>query len=323
MTSVFQQMLAFLRRRTHGLLPPREWMVEITNRCNLACPMCGRDKVEFRRRDMSFDFFQHLLEANHSPQALWPYGFGEPLMHPHLFQFIRYAKQKQMVVSLSTNGTLLTEHAAQELIDSKLDYLILAFDGATSETYARYRRGANFQAVRHNIERLLTVKAKHNSRLHITVQMIRMQDNSAEIDAFKQVWKKDGVDCVRIREDLSATNTPRLPQRRPCFFLWRGPLFVQAGGTVIPCPYYHGSEPFGDLNSQTVDDVWNSKRFADLRNAHLAGDVSKFPTCARCPRYQPHPMLAASSFFITTKHIRRFLPAAEELQRRLGWKMFE
>lgn len=323
------QMLAFVRGCASAIPPPREWMLEVTNRCNLACPMCGRDKAAFTQRDMEFGFFEQLLEANKPPEALWPYGFGESLMHPAVFEFIRHAKRKGLVVSLSTNGTLLTAGKTREVIESGLDYLVIAVDGATSKTYAKYRVGGNLNRVKANIERLLALKLDRKSRLHITLQMIRMRDNSVEIPAFRRMWTRSGVDCVRIREDLSRdpdiSNGSRPPQqrRRPCFFLWRGPLFIQAAGTVIPCPYYHGSEPFGDLKSETVDAVWNSKKLTELRRAHVAGDVSKYPACATCPRYQPHPLLAASSFFVRTRHVRRFLPFAEEVQRRLGWKFFE
>lgn len=326
-------MAAFVRGRTIAVPPPREWMVEATNRCNLACPMCGRDKVDFARRDMDFAFFERLLAANPHPEAVWPYGFGEPLMHPGIFEFIRHAKRKGIVLSLSTNGTLLTEKAASELIDSGLGYLIVAFDGATPETYAKHRKGADFHRVRANVDRLLAMKLARRSRLHVTLQMILLRDNSSEISAFKKMWTREGVDRVRIREDLTkfpevariearAPKTPLRP-RRPCFFLWRGPLFIQAAGTVIPCPYYHGSEPFGDLNFQTVDQAWNSKRMAELRRAHARGDLSQFPVCARCPRHQPHRVLAALSFFVNTPKIRELLPVAEDAQRWLAWKLFE
>ncbi len=289
--------------------------------------MCLRDKVRFASGDMDLHFIHHILETNDPPAALWPYGYGEPLMYPHIYNVIRYARKKQIVVSLSTNGTYMDADAGRELLNSGLDYLIVAFDGATPETYAKYRKGANFQQVKGNVERLLTVKLAQRSPLHLTLQMILMEGTATEVTAFKKLWKRPGVDSVRIREDLlkyeERESREEKPHHRPCFFLWRGPLFVQAAGTVIPCPYYHGSEPFGDLKSQTADQAWNSQKMQELRQAHIAGDVSGFPTCAACPRYQPHAVLAATSFFVDTEIIRRYLPAVERLQQQFGWKLFE
>jgi len=323
-------MLAFLRRLTHRIPPPREWMLEVTNRCNLACPMCLRDKMDFTPHDMDFHFAQRLLEETESlPDAIWPYGYGEPLMYPRIFDIIRLAKKKGIVVSLSTNGTHLNKDAGEELLRSKLDYLIVAFDGATPETYAKYRKGANFHQVKANVEGFLALKAAGRFSLHLTLQMILMLETSREVSAFRHLWKRRGVDCVRVREDLlnfensGVHSEGHRAGHRPCFFLWRGPLFIQAAGTVIPCPYYHGSEPFADLKSQTVIEAWNSPKMIELRRAHISYNLSKFPICAKCPRYQPHALVAAASFFIGTREIRRYLPVAEQIQQTLGKKFFE
>jgi radical SAM protein with 4Fe4S-binding SPASM domain len=108
-----------------------------------------------------------------------------------------------------------------------------------------------------------------------------------------------------------------------CFFLYRGPLCVQAAGTILPCPYYHGEEPFGDLRRQTALQAWNSEPMVRLREAHKKHDLSKYPICARCPRHQPHTLLASIGFFMNTHHIRRIIPKFENVQRRLGWKLVE
>ena len=319
--------LAYLRGSTRQVPSPAEWMLEVTNRCNLACPMCLRDKVDFVTQDMDLQFIYRLFERNPPPNALWPYGYGEPSLYPWLFDVIRHAKTRGVVVSLSTNATTLNEHAGNELLACGLDYLIIAFDGATSETYERYRKGASFDSVKSKVNRFLAKKLSSDSALHVTVQMILMDGTSKETAAFRHMWQKPGVDCVRIREDLlkadSNNNHCNHQKPRPCFFLWRGPLFIQAGGSVIPCPYYHGAEPFGDLRTQTVAEVWNSPKMDQLRKAHLVGDLSSYPLCASCPRYQPHAVLAAASFFINTNGIRRLLPLAERIQQRLNRRLFE
>lgn len=320
--------LAFLRRLTHDIPSPAEWMLEVTNRCDLACPMCLRDKVDFVTQDMDPHLIRDLLNGSAPPNAIWPYGFGEPLLYPHLFEAVRQMKKKGVIVSLSTSGTQLDHSTGAEMIESGLDYLIVAFDGATPRTYEKYRRGASFYQVKDNVERFLALKAFARSQIHITLQMILLNGTQNEVSAFKRLWTRTGVDQVRLREDLlkrpkTAAPTKNCSGHRPCFFLWRGPLFVQAAGTVIPCPYYHGSEPFGDLKTQSINEAWNSPKMTELRQAHVSGDLSKFPVCRACPRYQPHTALAAASFFITTTEIRRYLPVVERIQQRLGKTFFE
>lgn len=326
----FRLMLDFLRRRPTCSAPPPEWMIETTNRCNLACPMCTRSSVKFRLADMPPQLFKHLLLEHPQLEAVWPYGFGEPLLHPHIFDLIRTAKELGITVSLSTNATLLTAERSIALLDCKPDYLILAIDAAREETYSVNRSPARFHQTEHNVDEFLRMKVIRGVAVHVTVQMVVLQNNSAEMSAFLRRWKRPGVDIVRLRSDLSHAGLSGSPARgssqktgRPCFFLWRGPMFIQAAGTVIPCPYYHGARPFGDVRSVTPLAAWNSEQMQSLRKAHVRGDLSAYPVCATCRRHQPHPLLTLLSFFVTTHHVRKHLPYLERFQLRLGATLFE
>lgn len=329
--AAMRQVVDFSARRLECRVAPREWMVETTNRCNLDCPMCLRRTASFRPDNMSLDFFQQLVRKHPEVEAIWPYGYGEPLLHPEIFDFIRYAKARKKTVALSVNTTLLDEHRGKELLDSGLDYLVLPVDGAEETAYDENRYPARLPETEARIETFLKQKQARRSPLHLTLQMIRMKNNLDQVEQFVHRWKRPGVDVVRVRDDLSGLPGASLgtkrqnasATKRPCFFLWRGPLFVQASGTVIPCPYYHGSGPFGDLKRQTALEAWNSQSMVALRAAHLRGDLSAYPVCARCPRHQPTRLLAHVSFFVTTWHIRRIFPKLESLQRKLKFKLFE
>ena len=61
---------------------------------------------------------------------------------------IRITREAGIRTGMSTNATLLDDKRADMLFDSGLDYLILAFDGATKETYQKYRVGAEFERTR-------------------------------------------------------------------------------------------------------------------------------------------------------------------------------
>jgi MoaA/NifB/PqqE/SkfB family radical SAM enzyme len=292
--------------------------------------MCTRHLARFRAEDMSLDLFRHLVEEHPDVEAIWPYGFGEPLLHPQIFDFISFAKRLGKTVCLSTNATLLTADRSNSLLDSGLDYLILAVDGGESTSYSANRYPASLADTERRIDGFLAQKLARISKVHVTVQMVLLKNNAREVHAFRRRWRRPGVDTVRVRNDLSGLpgislqdRRVRSPAKRPCFFLWRGPIFVQAAGTLLPCPYYHGSHPFGDLRFQNGLEAWNSKEMQALRMAHSRRDLSRYPVCLRCPRHQPHPILAALSFFVNTHNIRRLLPWIERLQARLKVTLFE
>jgi MoaA/NifB/PqqE/SkfB family radical SAM enzyme len=291
--------------------------------------MCPRENTPFPLEDMSLAFFKELVGRHGRLEAVWPYGFGEPLLNPHIFEMIRWAKQNGKTVCLSTNATLLDGERAASLLASGLDYLILAVDG-TDAVYTRNRYPAGLSEVERRIEDFLALKMKSGTPIHVTVQMVRMMNNRDQVRRFRSRWKRPGVDAIRVRDDLSgipgitiAASRQRSQRRRPCFFLWRGPLFVEASGTVIPCPYYHGTSPFAEVRNHSALEAWNAPAMRDLRAAHLKRDLTAYPICRACPRHQPVWLLACASFFVNTHHIRRFFPRLENIQRRLGLKLFE
>jgi MoaA/NifB/PqqE/SkfB family radical SAM enzyme len=322
MWNTFQGAFSFCRKSISNVPVPRQWMIEITNRCNLRCAMCSRHTVAFKQSDMPLSFFQRLIDRAGGIEGIWPYGFGEPMLHPDLWKMVAYAKSRRMTVSLSTNATLLRGSAVDEMLKSGLDYLILAVDGATRDVYEANRKDAAFSSVRKNIETFLELKVARKAPIHVTLQMIRLRNNAHEATRFRKMWRRPGVDCIRIREDLSIASVEKRPHA-PCFFLWRGPLFVQAAGTILPCPYYHGAAPFGDLHSQNPEAAWNSARMQALRTAHVKGDLSAFPLCQQCPRYKPHPAIAALSFAASTSAVRKYLPWLERLQQLTPWTIVQ
>lgn len=98
------------------------------------------------------------------------------------------------------------------------------------------------------------------------------------------VKKKPGR---RIRAEVSKkSNKPPPEQRRVCAALWRSPN-VQASGIVTPCCRdIDLSLNMGNLTECSLDEIWFGEKLRRLRQAHVQGDLSDYPTCAACPEYE-------------------------------------
>ena len=88
---------------------------------------------------------------------------GEPLLHPKLPEFIKYAKMKGILETIiNTNATHLNEKKSEELIEAGLDLIIYSFDGGSKKTYEKNRPGRfkknNFEDVYKNIKNFHKVK---------------------------------------------------------------------------------------------------------------------------------------------------------------------
>ncbi len=105
--------------------------IEPTSRCNLACPMCIRESWSEPQGNMSDATFGRMLDGlkglERKPVIVFG-GFGEPLFHPRILQMLGEAKQVAERVELITNGLLVTEHMARELLRLQLDVVWFSVD---------------------------------------------------------------------------------------------------------------------------------------------------------------------------------------------------
>lgn len=317
---------AYLARRTRLSALPVEYIVETTAKCNLYCPMCPREIYRQPKQDMTDEIFQRLVaEAAPAAEHMMLIGLGEPLLDAKIFERVEHCARHGISTLLSTNGTLLDEQAAARLLASPLEHITLSFDGATRETFEYYRKGARFEQVRDNFVRFCRMKHERRARVQIVVQMVRLERNAAEAEAFRRFWSAvPGVDLVRIKEDETRLLRPGAghpPEhwKHPCHYLWRGPLYVKYNGEVYPCcqSYALGGRPLGRIPEQTIAELWNAPLMQRMRELHVAGRAGEIGICSRCTTTIPHPALVVGSLLLNGRLVRRLLPRMERLARRL------
>jgi MoaA/NifB/PqqE/SkfB family radical SAM enzyme len=156
--------------------------IEPTVACNLDCITCFRNAWEQpigRMTEETFErIFAGLKELDPIPNVYFG-GIGEPLFHQKTVEWIRRIKQELGVkVELITNGTILTEKKSRELIDAGLDVLWVSLDGATPDSFADVRMGAELMAIIDNLKRLFKMrKGGHFPKPEIGVAFVAMKRN--------------------------------------------------------------------------------------------------------------------------------------------------
>jgi hypothetical protein len=142
------------RHEQHLCMP----VIEITSRCDLACPACLVNAGE--GRDMSLAEFRSvldsLLHAERQIDVLNLSG-GEPLLHPRLPALINEALARPEVVrvSVSTNGLALLAHPGRvRHLRERNVVLSLQFDGFDDRAYVRLRGRPLLEEKRRILDRL-------------------------------------------------------------------------------------------------------------------------------------------------------------------------
>lgn len=124
---------------------PRLLFLDLTNRCNLNCPICLANipgmGFEFSPPTSYFERIFEELGKREPPPRVELFG-GEPTVREDLFEILDAARRNKVPVSIVTNGVRLAdEEFCRKLCETGVDFL-LAFDGPDPETYRRMRKSA-------------------------------------------------------------------------------------------------------------------------------------------------------------------------------------
>src|SRR6476661_7973323 len=133
---------------------PRRLYIECTAACNISCnqAICAPETGITRTRQagmLDFDLFTKVIdEAGPSLGRIDFFNYGEAFLHKRAVEMCEYIKRRFPSIYLytSTNGLALSEERARRLVHSGIDEVTFSIDGATQDTYARYRQRGRFDA---------------------------------------------------------------------------------------------------------------------------------------------------------------------------------
>ncbi len=301
--------LSYLRGKAIHWGMPWSISVEPTTSCNLSCPECPSGLKKFSRPTgtMSFENFKTIIDKQYK-YLIWLilYFQGEPYLNPHFFEFVRYAKKKNIFTTTSTNGHYLSKTLARKTAESGLDQLIISLDGMDAETYKKYRIGGNFDKVMDGIRNL--VEAKKNAKVnhpYLIIQFLVFTSNEHQIEEVKRLKKELGVDKVELKtaqfyefekgKEMMTSLSPfssyektesgqykiknRLKNR--CLRMWQSSVITWDGDLVPCCFDKNAKHQFGNLISTDFKTIKTNEEYKAFRQQILK-DRSQIEICRNC-----------------------------------------
>jgi radical SAM protein with 4Fe4S-binding SPASM domain len=167
---------------------------EITARCNNNCRHCyinlpARNKLA-KDKELSFEEIKEIVNEAVSLGALWCLiTGGEPLLRDDFFDIYLYLKKKGLLVSVFTNGTLITEEHVKLFKKYPPRDIEVSVYGVTEETYEHVtRRRGSYAAFIRGLELLLS------SGVKLRLKAMAMRSNVhelADIARFCRRYTKD------------------------------------------------------------------------------------------------------------------------------------
>lgn len=272
---------------------PVNVLIEVTNACNLRCRMCfiWGEGVS-RHRDIGF-IREEVWKAAIDEIATWPinvtldlHGAGEPLLHPDFFTITAYAKSKKNIsVGFLSNATLLDDEKARAVIETGIDWAAFSVDGAQKEIFEYYRRGASFEKVEANIERLLSLRK--NNKPAVIFNMV--SHNEADPEIFINRWKGK-VDVLILSKKRPAKREEGTPivLSKPCPLLHQQLVMGWNGMTGLCCEDFWIDYVMGRFPDKSLYEIWHGKALNKARMLHERGAYHKIALCQHCGAGELH-----------------------------------
>lgn len=296
------------------LTTPFSLFVFPTTLCNFKCSYCahslGRNSFksiyDVEMQNMSMETYGRVLhQAKQFPDTfkmLSLTGHGEPLLNRNLSKMIQMAKQSKIAerIEIITNASLLTHQLSDELIDAGLDTLRISLQGLSTEKYKEIcAADINFEELIENINYFYNRKRECS----VFVKILDVSLEAGEEELFYKIFSDisdrmyiekcrpvyDGVDYGTKSLPLEDRYGRKHEKRDVCpfpFFM----LGIFPNGDVEPCDALYKPVVLGNVNSETLLDMWYGEKLNSFRILQL-NKQRNITRCALCcaPDDVAHP----------------------------------
>jgi len=221
-------------------------IIDVTNRCNLRCPVCFADAAsagsiyEPTREQVHF-MLANLRSNRPVPTPAVQFSGGEPTLREDLPDLVRLAKTLGFLnVQVNTNGIKLAQSPdyGRILRDAGMDTVYLQFDGLTPDVY-QFTRGRDLVETK--------MKAIENCRraglrsVVLVVTLVKGVNDHQLGDIIRFAAANfDVIRCINVQPISFAGRVPKdqLKERRLTLPDFTAAVERQTGGTIRAADFY-------------------------------------------------------------------------------------
>lgn len=251
--------------------------VETTNICNANCIFCPHHKFkEFGT--MSDELYEKIVrEASELPklQLFIPMLTGEPLCDKKFVERLKFARERMPWISIEiyTNGTLLTPEIIDKLKGITDLHISLSLNAITPETRKQMMGLDDYWDVIKSMKYMESVGLPYRTTMvaHPQIRELEIQTfiKAGGLAIQSQSWCGEQYPYERRRW----TSCPRALNF----------MTVRYTGDVCLCCFDpFGKVTFGNLNNQTIEEIWKSQRHREYQERHKIGKGNECGLCYAC-----------------------------------------
>jgi radical SAM protein with 4Fe4S-binding SPASM domain len=168
--------------------------IKLVRNCNLRCQMCNHWRS--KEASLDIDFFLRIVDelSTMGCKKIHLSG-GEPLLYSDFFTLLQHIKKHGIKVTMTTNGTLITQEKAKLLDSSGLDGVNISIDSPCEAIHDKIRgiKGSFNRAVQ-GFQFLRKQMTDKTMRLNMVVSA----DNYKTISDFPKFAHELGADSIGL-----------------------------------------------------------------------------------------------------------------------------
>lgn len=174
--------------------------MDASTHCQLRCPSCPTAKGLIKERlgggSMTPESFRRLLDENPTIAHVELSNWGEIFLNAKLEEILEIAFERNVALTAS-NGVNMNDvkpRTLEAVVKYRVRHMTVSIDGASQESYEKYRVRGRFDDVIANLELLKSFKAKHQSPFPFLLwQFIAFGHNEHEIDEARALAERLGM----------------------------------------------------------------------------------------------------------------------------------
>lgn len=228
--------------------------IETTTICNRKCLYCPNSKYNRGKHFIDSKLFKKIIQQLASLKYCHTVSFhfyGEPLLDKRLPKLVRYTREKlpSAFLLINTNGDFLSRSLFNKLVSAGVSHFII--------TQYDYKMAKN-------------IKLLLNSLDHKTLsEKITYRKFSNEVELFNRGGLIN-LPKKTIIKNCTLANSKTM-----------GMVIDYQGNIILCCSDYFSSVKFGNLNDESLLEIWNKKDFKTIRKELHHGKFN-LEICKKC-----------------------------------------
>lgn len=274
---------------------PKHILIESSVNCNANCAMCPNDELKRKNKEMPHSLFKKIIDqcVGKDVEEIHPFMHGEPFMVKDIFEKMKYINDKLPTtkIIIFTNGALLDEEKSKKLLKIKnVKEITFSLDAYTEKTYKKIRKGLDFDKTKANIFNFIKLNNESPTRIPTSVSMTRSIQNQHEVIPFGKFWisKVDKIDvhrCTGRNKEVPLFGDDLIKEHfkeMPCNSVFNVMPINTDGEVVMCCEDAMAKVVIGNVNEQSMVEIWNNDKYNTIRTAHIEHRKRDLPICKDC-----------------------------------------